>query len=61
MEAVAITPHMCEVMYQHYDKLINDRSLSLDARMYAYEAQLYWIYAHELVVDFSFYAEELGL
>lgn len=52
---------MCEIMYQHYDGLINNRSLSLEARMYAYEAQLYWIYAHELIVDFSFYAEQLGL
>lgn len=61
MEAVAITPRMCEVMYQHYDQLINNRELSLEARMYAYEAQLYWIYAHEQVVNFSIYAEELGL
>lgn len=61
MEATAITPHMCEIMYEHYDGLINDRSLALDARMHAYEAQLYWIYAHELVVDFSIYAEQLGL
>ena len=61
MEAVVITPHMCEIMYQHYDRIINDKSKSLDARMYAYEAQLYWIYAHELIVDISIFTEQLGL
>jgi uncharacterized protein YjaG (DUF416 family) len=61
MEQVVITAHMCEVMYAHYDQLINDKELSLEARMYAYEAQLYWIYAHEMIVDFNLYAEELGV
>jgi hypothetical protein len=60
METATITIEMCEAMYAHYAGLLCRKDLSSEAREYAEEAQLYYIYMHELMIDFHIYAEQLG-
>lgn len=60
MEILQGTPQFCEAMYGHYADILTRPDLAADAKAYATEAQLYYIYMHELLVDFHIYAEQLG-
>lgn len=56
-----ITPHFCETMYAHYAEQLVRKDIPTIAKKILEQCQDYYLQMHTILVDFSTYANQLGL